>query len=323
MLAHACKLFVYFFCFVDCTALQKKVQVMIISFVYLIYHKEQTKWKARSSLHVDPVPGSLDKKRGKTVPSFSKQRWNIDGIFRLPFLSNEPGTVLKYLLTICNGTLGIWHIYNQMSDVSIVYSNMCFVLKGPWHEIFDLWFCSSNNFPYAPDHGFSNIDSNSRRNSTKLLHNGVNDTALHVTAVPMTLLCISQRCKFYNPVHITAVSFTPLCNQLCRISSRMIRSTVFYMRKSVSAAHGTTVSLTPLWHAQQCQWYRFVIHSGISDTAVTLEAVLLTPLWHAQQYQWHCCANRTPLWLLDPTLERLWLPLKGISMDKTLHYLYL
>jgi hypothetical protein len=30
-------------------------------------------------------------KMGKTVPSFIKQRLNIDGIFLPPFLSNEPG----------------------------------------------------------------------------------------------------------------------------------------------------------------------------------------------------------------------------------------
>jgi hypothetical protein len=36
------------------------------------------------------VPGSLDKKWGKPVPSFIKQRWNIDRIFLPPVLSNEP-----------------------------------------------------------------------------------------------------------------------------------------------------------------------------------------------------------------------------------------
>jgi hypothetical protein len=33
--------------------------------------------------------------------------------------------------------------------------------KGPWHEIFDLWFFSSNNFPWAPDaqvKAFLNMD---------------------------------------------------------------------------------------------------------------------------------------------------------------------
>jgi hypothetical protein len=34
------------------------------------------------------VSGSLDKKKEKTVPSFIKQRWNIDGIF-LPLVMLE------------------------------------------------------------------------------------------------------------------------------------------------------------------------------------------------------------------------------------------
>jgi hypothetical protein len=50
-------------------------------------------------------------------------------------------------------------------------------------------------------------------------------------------------------VHVTAVSMIPLwMSQLCRIFSPMIKNTLF-MWKSDSAAHSTTVSLTPLWHA--------------------------------------------------------------------------
>jgi hypothetical protein len=44
------------------------------------------------------VPGSLDKKRGKTVPSFIKQRWTIDGIFLPPFLSITNPALLKVFL---------------------------------------------------------------------------------------------------------------------------------------------------------------------------------------------------------------------------------
>jgi hypothetical protein len=31
------------------------------------------------------------------------------------------------------------------------------------------------------------------------------------------------------------------------------------------------------------------MHSGVNDTAVTCTAVALTPLWHAQRCQWHRC----------------------------------
>jgi hypothetical protein len=36
--------------------------------------------------------GFVRQKMGKPVPSFIKQRWNIDGIFLPSLLSNEPGT---------------------------------------------------------------------------------------------------------------------------------------------------------------------------------------------------------------------------------------
>jgi hypothetical protein len=58
-----------------------------------------TDGKMRTALMFNKMPGSLDKKRRKTVQSFIKQRSNIycityiDGTF-LSFLSNEPGTVL-------------------------------------------------------------------------------------------------------------------------------------------------------------------------------------------------------------------------------------
>jgi hypothetical protein len=44
--------------------------------------------------------GFVRQKRGKTMPSFIKQRRNIDGIFLSPFLSNEPGPSLKKALKL-------------------------------------------------------------------------------------------------------------------------------------------------------------------------------------------------------------------------------
>jgi hypothetical protein len=75
------------------------------------------------------------------------------------------------------------------------------------------------------------------------LHNGVNDTA----------------------VHITAMSITPLCNQLRWIFSRMIQNIVF-MQISDSAAH-----------VQTCHWHRCDMHSGVNITAVTYTAVSMMP----------------------------------------------
>jgi hypothetical protein len=100
------------------------------------------------------------------------------------------------------------------------------------------------------------------------LHSGVNDTAMHITVVSMTPLCMSQqyqwhRCACHSSandtaVHITAVSLTPLCAvqpTFFQTSLRIIRQTVF-IRKSGSAAYCTAVSLTPLWHLLRCQWHR-------------------------------------------------------------------
>jgi hypothetical protein len=106
---------------------------------------------------------------------------------------------------------------------------------------------SSNNFPWASGRqvkAVSNISSNSRRYSTKLVVQCTSVTTLCMSMIP---LCISQKCHWHRCAYITAVPLTPLCNQLCWISLWMIRSTVF-MRKSDSAAHGTVVSMTPLCH---------------------------------------------------------------------------
>jgi hypothetical protein len=111
-------------------------------------------------------------------------------------------------------------------------------------------------------------------------------------------------------VTCTTVSLIPLFNQLCRKYSQMILNTtvLFFMREYDSAAHGTAVSVTPLWHAQRSHWHRcdmpsgiidsaVDIHNGVIDTAVTCTAVSLTPLWHAQRCHWHRCTNMAPLCL--------------------------
>jgi hypothetical protein len=60
------------------------------------------------------------------------------------------------------------------------------------------------------------------------MHSGVKDSTVHVTAVSMTPLCISQRSQWLcyachsgvndSAVHVTAVSMTPMCNQLCKFT---------------------------------------------------------------------------------------------------------
>jgi hypothetical protein len=57
--------------------------------------------------------------------------------------------------------------------------------------------------------------------------------------------------------------------------------------------------------AQRCHWLHCDMHSGVIDTAVTCKAVSMTPL----------CKYDTAV-TLDLIFEWLWLPLKGISIEK-------
>jgi hypothetical protein len=94
----------------------------------------------------------------------------------------------------------------------------------------------------------------------------------------------------------------------------------------------SAVSLMPLWQVQRCHWHRCATnfcsnifannstnsyflkgiwlggtqHSGVIDTTVTCTAVSLTML----------CKYDTAE-TLDLIFERLWLPLKGLSIKKT------
>jgi hypothetical protein len=105
---------------------------------------------------------------------------------------------------------------------------------------------------------------------------------------------------------------TPLCNQLCRISSGMIRNTIF-MRKSDSAAHGMLIQ-AQRYHWHRCNMYIGIIftavactlHSCINYIDVTCTAVPITPL----------CKYDTAL-PGDLILDRLRLSLKGIFIEKT------
>jgi hypothetical protein len=111
---------------------------------------------------------------------------------------------------------------------------------------------------------------------------------------------MSQRCQWchcachsgvnYIALHITAESMTPLCNQLCQIFSRMIWNTFCGL-------------LTLLWHEQRYHCHRSNMYSGVNDNAVTW--TLVTPL----------CKYDTAV-TLNFIFNRLWLPLKGIYIEK-------
>jgi hypothetical protein len=87
--------------------------------------------------------------------------------------------------------------------------------------------------------------------------------------------CHWHRCDMHSgvtdtttSVKCTAVSLTPLCNQLCRKFSLMILNTVFLC--------GIMIRLHT---AQQCYWHRCDMHSGVIDTAVQI--------WQRSDFGYH------------------------------------
>jgi hypothetical protein len=108
-------------------------------------------------------------------------------------------------------------------------------------------------------------------------HSGVIDTAVHVTAVLMISLC-----------QVTAVSLTLLCmshwcqwhycSVCCWVRFPYKNSVSDYREDVGKNVSYTAVSMTPLWYAQLCHWHLCDMHSSIIDTAVTCSAVSVTPL---------------------------------------------
>jgi hypothetical protein len=127
-----------------------------------------------------------------------------------------------------------------------------------------------------------NMASYLRNNRQSWLHSGVIDTLWHAQRSNW------HRCDMYSgvidiAVICAAMSLTLLCKKLCRKFSRMILNT-----------------------AQWSNWLCCDMHSSVSDTAVTCTAESLTQL----------CKYDTTV-TLDLIYEGLWLPLKGISIEKT------
>jgi hypothetical protein len=119
-----------------------------------------------------------------------------------------------------------------------------FLLKGPWHKIFNVCFFHQTTFPGSLIHRLK----------------------------PFWIWLRIREDNWLSRLHSSVID-TVVKPTYCRIFSQIIWHTVFIW-KSDSAAHRTAVSVTLL-----CKY----------DTAVTLGL----------------------------TFKRLWLPLKGISMEKT------
>jgi hypothetical protein len=57
----------------------------LTSALLIFYLKCDNMNAGKEKANVETSTGFVRQKRGKTVPSFIKQRWNIDGIFLPPF----------------------------------------------------------------------------------------------------------------------------------------------------------------------------------------------------------------------------------------------
>jgi uncharacterized protein (UPF0179 family) len=93
----------------------------------------------------------------------------------------------------------------------------------------------------------------------------------------------------------------------CDMHSGVIDSAVqisHHICEALATFEGNSYAMQILKNNQRSQWHRCEVHSGVTDSAVTCTAESLTPL----------CKYGTAV-TFDITFARLWLPLKGISIE--------
>jgi hypothetical protein len=151
-------------------------------------------------------------------------------------------------------------------------------LKGPWHEIFYLWFFSSKQLSLGPWYTGQILEKLFEKGCQWHrceCHSGVND--------------MWQQCQWYSCASHSGVNDTAVQQTLMNIFANDPKCC--FLCKNLTQLHTTQRS-------QRCHWHCCDVHSSVTDTVMTCTVVTLTLLWHAQQYQWHSCANMTPpLWL--------------------------
>jgi hypothetical protein len=103
----------------------------------------------------------------------------------------------------------------------------------------------------------------SKVTAVSYLHSGVTDSAVHVTVVSMTSLCMSQRCQWLRcDMHSGVNDCTEMFSKFNYLHSGVIDT----------AVHVTVVS-----------WHRCVYHSSVNDSAVQVTAGSMTPLCKSQR----------------------------------------
>jgi hypothetical protein len=132
-------------------------------------------------------------------------------------------------------------------------------------------------------------------------HSGVNGTALHATAVSVTLLCMSQRCHWHrgfrnsNCIQNLVVSMAPMRksqqSQWHHCACHSIVNAIAVHVTNDAAAHITAVSLTLLCNKfkKNCVNNTTLFFLQKSDYAAHGTAVSMTLLCLSQWCQWHWC----------------------------------
>jgi hypothetical protein len=128
-------------------------------------------------------------------------------------------------------------------------------------------------YVYIPFKGSQSLaNMMSKVTAVLYLHSCVNDSAVHITAVSMTPLCMSKwsqwlychnQVRFFMSFYHSGVIDTAV---ICTVESMTLLK--FFQNLHIC----TAVSMTPLCMSQRCQWLHCARHSGVNESAVKVKA---------------------------------------------------
>jgi hypothetical protein len=171
----------------------------------------------------------------------------------------------------------------------------CRKLKGPLHEIFDLWVLfsyPSGTLIHGPSRRLLRICANIWQYVTAAMRTAVSMMLLYHVQQCQWCYCIMDSSVNDATVSWTAVSMMLLYHgQLCQWCYCIMDSSV-----NDATVSWTAVSMMLLYHGQLCQWCYCIMDSSVNDATVSCTAVSMMLLYHVQQCQWcyyimHSCVN--------------------------------
>jgi hypothetical protein len=98
-------------------------------------------------------------------------------------------------------------------------------------------------------------------------HSGVNDSTVHVPAVSMTPLCISQWRQWHRFAVCSQIIFLHKKTVVFRIIHENVQQSWLHSGATNTDVNITEVSMTPMCMPKRCQWLHYECHNG-NDTAV-------------------------------------------------------